>query len=303
VKIVVVGLGIQGKKRLAIAGTDAVATVDPVQSQAQYQAVEQVPLEQYDAALVCTPDAAKLAILRYLLGNGKHVLVEKPLLGTTPIDLQGLDSLANRHGAVCYTAYNHRFEPHIVNLKHVLDSGRLGRIYNVRLFYGNGTARDVRNSAWRDQGFGVLPDLGSHLLDLVLFLFGAVCGDCRPWRADRFENRAYDRYLFGFHGPIAIDCEVTMLSWRNAFHADVYGELGSAHIDCLCKWGPSTFTVRTRVFPSGRPDEQSSTLVCADPTWAAEYGHFKALTESPCTNIQNDLWIQSKLMELMEVSK
>jgi scyllo-inositol 2-dehydrogenase (NADP+) len=303
VKVVVVGLGIQGKKRLAIAGTEAVATVDPVQSQAQYQAVEQVPLERYDAALVCTPDAAKLAILRYLLGNGKHVLVEKPLLGATPSDLHDLDSLANRHRAVCYTAYNHRFEPHIVNLKQVLDSGRLGKIYNVRIFYGNGTARDVRNSAWRDQGFGVLPDLGSHLLDLVLFLFGAVGGDCRPWRADRFENRAYDRYLFGFHGPIAIDCEMTMLSWRNSFQLGVYGELGSAHIDCLCKWGPSTFTVRTRVFPSGRPDEQSSTLVCADPTWAAEYAHFKALTESPRTNVQNDLWIQSKLTELMGVSK
>ncbi len=293
------GLGVQGRKRLAIAGAEAVATVDPFQSQAQYKAVQQVPLEQYDAALVCTPDADKLEILRYLLGHGKHVLVEKPLLGVTTDDLHELDSLARCHGAVCYTAYNHRFEPHIVSLKHVLESGRLGKIYSARFFYGNGTARDVRNSAWRDQGFGVLPDLGSHLLDLVLFLFGAVSGNCRPWRADRFENRAYDRFLFGFHGPLAIDCEMTMLSWRNTFHADVYGELGSAHVYCLCKWGPSTFTIRTRVFPSGRPDEEASTLSCADPTWAAEYNHFKTLAQSPCTNTGNDLWIQSRLEELM----
>ena len=298
-----VGLGIQGRKRLAIAGAEAVATVDPIQTRAQYQAIEEVPLERYDAALVCTPDGAKLPILRYLLGNGKHVLVEKPLLGAAQSDLHDLNALASSHGAVCYTAYNHRFEPHVVALKRLLDSGRLGNIYNVRLFYGNGTARDVRNSAWRDQGFGVLPDLGSHLLDLVLFLFGAVDGDCRPWRADRFENRAYDRYLFGFHGPIAIDCEMTMLSWRNTFHLNVYGELGSAHIDCLCKWGPSTFTVRTRVFPSGRPNEEANTLVCADPTWAAEYDHFKILAKSPCTNIANDLWIQSKLEKLMAISQ
>ncbi len=299
-KAVVVGLGIQGGKRLAIAGADAVATVDPFQPQAQYRAIEDVPLERYDAALVCTPDSAKLPILRYLLGNGKHVLVEKPLLGGSSDDLHELDALANRHRAVCYTAYNHRFEPHIVNLKRVLESGRLGRIYSARLFYGNGTARDARNSPWRDRGFGVLPDLGSHLLDIVLFLFGRVAGDCRPWRADRFENLAFDRFLFGFHGPLPIDCETTMLSWRNTFHADVYGELGSAHIYCLCKWGPSTFTVRKRVLPSGRPDEESKTLVCADPTWAAEYGHFKTLCQSPCTNIPNDVWIQSKLQELTE---
>lgn len=302
-RVVVVGLGVQGKKRLAIAGSDAAGTVDPVHPQAQYQAVEQVPLGQYDAALVCTPDAVKMSILRYLLSNGKHVLVEKPLLAATPADLNDLDSLANCHGAVCYTAYNHRFEPHIANLKNLLDSGRLGRIYSARLFYGNGTARDVRNSPWRDQGFGVLPDLGSHLLDTVLFLFGQVAGDCRTWRADRFENHAYDRYLFGFHGPLAIDCEVTMLSWRNSFHADVYGEFGSAHIDCLCKWGPSTLTVRTRVFPSGRPGEEATSLVCADPTWAAEYEHFKTLVQAPCTNIRNDLWIQSKLDELMAASQ
>lgn len=297
-RIVVAGLGIQGVKRLVIAGSEVVATVDPVQPQAQYRTIEEIPLEQYDAALVCTPDAAKLPILRYLLSHGKHLLVEKPLLGDSPNDLTELDQLARSHKAVCYTAYNHRFEPHFVNLKQVLDSGRIGKVYSARFFYGNGTARDARNSPWRDKGFGVLPDLGSHLLDTVLFLFGPVEGSCRPWRSDRFENRAYDRFLFGFHGSLAVDCEMTMLSWRNTFHADVYGEFGSAHIFCLCKWGPSTLTVRRRIFPSGRPDEESTTLVCADPTWAIEYEHFKNLCKTPATNLQNDIWIQSRLQEL-----
>lgn len=297
-RVAVLGLGIQGKKRLAIAGSDVVATIDPTQLSAQYRAIEDVPLNDYDAALVCTPDAAKLSILRFLLNHGKHALVEKPLLGDNPGDLEELDKLARDHTAVCYTAYNHRFEPHIAGLKQILDSGRLGKIYNARFFYGNGTARDARNSPWRDQGAGVLPDLGSHLLDTVLFLFGPVAGDCRAWRADRFENRAFDRFLFGFHGPLPIDCEMTMLSWRNTFHADLYGELGSAHIYCLCKWGPSTLTVRRRVLPSGRPDEEASTLVCSDPTWALEYEHFKSLCQEPRTNLQNDIWIQSKLQEL-----
>ena len=301
-RVIVVGLGIQGKKRLAIAGSDAVATVDPVHPEARYKSIEDVPRDDYDGALVCTPDAAKIPILRYLLESGKHVLVEKPLLGDGPKDLLELDGLAKSRLATCYTAYNHRFEPHIVNLKTVLESGRLGKLYSARFFYGNGTARDVRNSAWKDRGFGVLPDLGSHLLDMVLFLFGEVEGCCRPWRADRFENRAFDRFVFGFHGPLPIDCEMTMLSWRNTFRAEVYGELGSAHIDCLCKWGPSTLTVRRRVLPSGRPDEEASTLVCADPTWAIEYEHFKSLCQSPCTNIRNDMWIQSRLQDLMAAS-
>ncbi len=276
-----------------------VATVDSVQPQAGYKQIEAVPSDKYDAVLVCTPDQAKFPILRYLLGHGKHVLVEKPLLGDRPQDLQELEETAKNRRAACYTAYNHRFEPHIVNLKRSLESGQLGRVYSASFFYGNGTARDVRNSPWRDQGFGVLTDLGSHLLDTILFLFGPLDGACRGWRADRFENQAYDRFFFGFHGPLPIDCEMTLLSWRNTFHADVYCELGSAHIDSLCKWGPSTFTIRRRIFPSGRPNEESSRMVCADPTWAMEYEHFKALCQAPRTNIQNDIWIQSKLQELM----
>ena len=81
--------------------------------------------------------------------------------------------------------------------------GTLGRDLHGPFFYGNGTARDVRNSLWRDQGCGVLPDLGSHLLDTILYWFGPIEGACRPWRADRFENRSYDRVAFGFHGPVA----------------------------------------------------------------------------------------------------
>ena len=79
-RVVVVGLGVQGAKRRAVAGRDVVATVDPVHPDADYRALADVPLAAYDAALVCTPDDAKLELLAHLLANGKHLLVEKPLL-------------------------------------------------------------------------------------------------------------------------------------------------------------------------------------------------------------------------------
>jgi scyllo-inositol 2-dehydrogenase (NADP+) len=292
-RVVVVGLGVQGKKRLAIAGGDAVATVDPISPTAQFRRIEEVPVDSYDAALVCTPDGVKLPLLTYLLGHGKHVLMEKPLIAETEAELLQLKALAVANRAVCYTAYNHRFEPHIVRLKGILDSGALGQVYLAKFFYGNGTARDVRNSAWRDEGMGVFPDLGSHLLDWTLFLFGAPSVPPRILAANRFENRAYDHFRFGFEGRPALDFEMTLLSWRNTFRCDIFAEKGSAHIDCLCKWGPSIFTHRTRVLPSGRPKEETERLECADPTWQAEYDHFLGLCREPSTNIDNDIWINN----------
>src|SRR5439155_951560 len=67
-KVIVAGLGIQGRKRAAIARHDVVATVDPVVPEADYRKIEDIPLDVYDAALVCTPDDAKVELVMHLFG-------------------------------------------------------------------------------------------------------------------------------------------------------------------------------------------------------------------------------------------
>jgi len=297
-RVVVAGLGVQGQKRKAVAGKEVVATVDPVHPEADYKRIEDVPLGDYDAALLCIPDEPKISIIEYLLTQRKHLLVEKPLFAANPPDLLRLKTLAEKNRTVCYTAYNHRFEPHFVRMKQVIESGRLGKIYSVRMFYGNGTARLVRDSAWRDQGAGVLPDLGSHLLDTALFWLDKPVDGFKIHSASCFENKACDHVVFGANADTVLQFEVTLLSWRNHFYADVFAEKGSAHISSLCKWGPSTFSVRDRKLPSGRPDEESITLVQPDPTWAIEYEHFRKLCETGVSNIDNDIWINNTLRAL-----
>jgi scyllo-inositol 2-dehydrogenase (NADP+) len=297
-RVVVVGLGVQGRKRAAIAGQEVVATVDPVSPDALHRRIEDVPLGSYDAALLCVPDAPKVELLTYLLGNGKHALVEKPLLSHRDGDLTALAALSAKAGAVCYTAYNHRFEPHFVRMRDLIQSGRLGHIYTVRMYYGNGTAAQVKASPWRDTGAGVLFALGSHLLDTLAYWLGPISQPFQVISASRFENNSFDHVTFGAIGKPLLQLETSLLSWRNHFYADVHAEKGSAHIASLCKWGPSTFTVRGRVLPSGRPDEEAVTLVQADPTWALEYDHFKSLCRAGGSSLQTDMWINSTLNAL-----
>jgi len=299
-RVVVVGLGVQGYKRRRVAGPDFVAAVDPINNEAEYRRLQDVPLADYDAALVCIPDEPKIATLGYLLDNGKHVLVEKPLWAPDEGEIERLQAAARRNRVVCYTAYNHRFEPHFVRMRDLIASARLGPIYRCRMFYGNGTARLVRDSEWRDQGAGVLPDLGSHLLDTIRFWFGDVADDFSVISSQCFENRAPDHVVLGSRTAAPqIELEMTLLSWRNHFTCDVFAANGSAHIRSLCKWGPSSFTVRTRVLPSGRPPEETVTLVQDDPTWAIEYAHFKAMcTGGDQTDLGNDAWLNRVLRRL-----
>lgn len=293
-RVVVVGLGVQGPKRIRAAGADVIATVDSVKP-ADYRDLRDVPIAAYDAALLCVPDEAKLALLEHLSANGKHAMVEKPLVGSDG-DLQRLETGAREHGALIYTAYNHRFEPHFMRMREILTAGTLGKIYRVRMFYGNGTARLVRESVWRDKEAGVLPDLGSHLLDTVAFWFDRQPGDFRVVSARCFENRSADHVVLLSDGPLQIELEMTLLSWRNHFVAEVFGARGQATISSLCKWGPSTLTTYQRVLPAGRPPEDNVTVAMNDPTWDAEYRHFRDLCAAKTrTDLSKDRWIGAQI--------
>jgi scyllo-inositol 2-dehydrogenase (NADP+) len=296
-RVIVVGLGVQGVKRRKVAGADCIATVDPVNPEANFKSAFDVPLASFDAVLACVPDEPKVELLGYFLDAGKHVLVEKPLWAARLEDITALEARARARQAICYTAYNHRFEPHYVRMRDLIASGELGQLYSCRMFYGNGTARLVRESAWRDHGAGVLPDLGSHLLDTCRFWFGDLADGFRLSVANRFENRAPDHVVIANEqNRPRIELEMTLLMWRNHFTCDVLAEKGSAHIASLCKWGPTRFTRRRRVLPSGRPVEDSVTLTQDDPTWEAEYQHFKQLCRSGAqTNLANDVWLQRTL--------
>ena len=301
-RCIIVGYGVQGKKRLAVAAREAVGVVDPIWPEARWKDVREVPPDLYDAAVVCTPDGPKMTILDHLASHGKHALTEKPLHAETDGELAALEAKARASGALLVTAYNHRFEPHYVRMRDLIASGELGRIYRCRMFYGNGTARLVRESAWRDQGAGVLPDLGSHLLDTVNFWFGDLADDFRVVSASCLENRAPDHVVIASEASKPkIELEMTLVSWRNHFTCDVFAEKGSAHIESLCKWGPSKFTRRTRVLPSGRPPEESLVLVQDDPTWVLEYAAFRALVASGArTDLSKDRWLLATLGRLSD---
>src|SRR4029453_19665765 len=98
-RVVIVGYGGQGRKRLRVAGADRIGIVDPVAPEANWSDIAEVPLDRYDAALVCTPDQPKMAILRHLFQHAKHALIEKPLHARSEGELSEIEALARSSGA------------------------------------------------------------------------------------------------------------------------------------------------------------------------------------------------------------
>ena len=299
-RVVIIGFGVQGKKRSLIASEQLISIVDPLSPVANFKDIKELSLNQYDAALVCTGDSEKIKIIEYLINNKKHVLVEKPLISNSTKDIEKIISLTNENKVACYTAYNHRFEPHFVKLKEIIQSKVLGKIYSCRMFYGNGTARLVKDSAWRDTGTGVLFDLGSHLLDTCKFWFEKLEMNFELLGSYRHENKSPDHVLISSENTFPrIELEMTLCMWKNHFTCDLLAERGSIHIESLCKWGPAKISIRKRTYPSGKPTEESSILVQNDPTWEEEYSHFKQLvSKRALTDLSNDIWINNVLSEI-----
>lgn len=296
VRAVIVGLGVQGKKRLKILGHQCVYCVDTVVETADFKDLRQVPLDSYELVLLCIPDSQKIPLIKYCIEHGKHVLVEKPLLAK-PTVLGQLETTARAKGVFIQTAYNHRFEPHFKSLRKYLEGKVIGNLYSCRLFYGNGTAQLVRESEWRDTGSGVLHDLGSHILDTCFYWFGDITGNFQLISARAFENQAWDHVVFSNESSdFRIEAEVTLCSWRNSFSADIIGSEGSLHIDSLCKWGPSSLMIRNRIRPSGQPTEERKVLLKSDPTWKEEWDEFVASVSAEVeTDLSKDIWVARQL--------
>ena len=299
-RYLVVGYGNIGAKRKAVLGPQCVATVDPLNAEADLRTPAECAPDRYDAAILAVPNDVKIDLIRYFLERGKPVLVEKPLL-LEPGGADALAATAARTRTIWYTAYNFRFEPHVLGLKRRLVSGEIGRVYRVRLFYGNGTAGNIAGT-WRDAGYGVLEDMASHLIDLTGYVFGKAGCAFEVWDLRRHELKVPDHCVLATTDhEIVIEC--SFLSWKNRWRIEVTGERGSIEMNGLTKWGTSELIVRRRQFPSGPPDEVLEVVGGPDPTWGAELEHFESEVAAGRTSRDNDVWITRTVMHAADAAR
>jgi predicted dehydrogenase len=110
---------------------------------------------------------------------GKHILCEKPL-GRTAEESKTMLDAVQKAGVKHMVAFNYRFVPAIRQMRKIIESGALGRIYHFRAVYLQEWIMPHYNMPmiWRLQksvaGSGALGDLGAHIIDLGRYLVGDI---------------------------------------------------------------------------------------------------------------------------------
>ncbi|HHX21786.1 MAG TPA: Gfo/Idh/MocA family oxidoreductase [Clostridiales bacterium] len=203
---------------------------------------EMLDNEQLDAVSVCTYNTTHAECTIYALEKGVHVLLEKPMTVTLE-EAVAIMKAEKKSGKVLSIGFQPRGDANMQYIKHIVESGELGKIYYIQT--GGGRRRGIPNSTFIEKktaGVGALGDIGCYSLDMVLNAIGypkplTVSGYIsnffgtnpmyqRPDRfhtaeenAERFDVDDFAAAFVRLEGDIILDFRI---SW--AMHLDTPGD-------------------------------------------------------------------------------
>ncbi len=163
--------------------------------------------EDVELVVVNTPNDTHVDFVTRALEAGKHVVVEKPVTATVA-EAEQLMALAREKNLTLSVYQNRRWDGDFLTVKKVIESGELGELVEYEAVWPRCAPAFRTVGGWREEpgpAAGVLYDLGAHLIDQALQLFGEpakVLADVASMRDAQKANDYFCLHLLGCeHAP------------------------------------------------------------------------------------------------------
>jgi len=152
---------------------------------------------RHDFAVIATSNESHAPLARAAIESGLATVVDKPLAPAASQALELID-LAEARGVILTVFHQRRWDSDFLTLKRLIADGELGEVYRLESRFERWRPK-TPEGAWRfatprERGGGVLLDLGSHLVDQALHLFGPaaeVHGDVHSRRGTPSDDDAF----------------------------------------------------------------------------------------------------------------
>ncbi|MEP9400669.1 oxidoreductase [Sphingomonas sp. VNH70] len=184
--------------------------------------------DSLDLVVVATPNDSHVPLAQAALAAGRHVVVDKPL-ATDDGDAVELVQLARGVGRLLGVFHNRRWDSDFLTVEALLREGLLGEVMLAELHWDR--FRPAIKAGWREHGGpggGLLSDLGPHMIDQALRLFGmpdAVAGDVAVQRDGALADDYFSITLRYGHRRVVIGSASLVAAPRPRFA--LHGTKGS----------------------------------------------------------------------------
>jgi 1,5-anhydro-D-fructose reductase (1,5-anhydro-D-mannitol-forming) len=240
-----------------------------------------------DAVFVCTPNSIIPGLCIQSLQAGKHVFVEKPAGCHAKHVVEIIKAEKVAHGRKLMFGFNHRHHESIRRMKHIVDTGALGRLLWIRGRYGKEIDRSFLDG-WRTKpelsGAGILLDQGIHMVDLFIHL-GGIYDEISAfvsnlfWKIEGIEDNVFAIFR-NSHTGICASLHSSMTQWRYLFSLEVYLEGGALILNGLKTstgaYGDEILFIKRNLshMQNGRIEKDEQVVYNADTSWQSEVDHF-----------------------------
>ncbi|WP_026236297.1 Gfo/Idh/MocA family oxidoreductase [Pontibacter roseus] len=156
--------------------------------------------EGIDLVIVATTNATHYSLAKQALLAGKHVVVEKPFTVTSD-EATELIALAKHQHKVLTVYQNRRWDSDFKTVRKVLESNLLGTLVEYEAHFDR-FRNKLSPDTWKEEnvpGTSLLYDLGSHLIDQALYLFGMPEEVTADLRIQRPEGKIVDSFDVTLH--------------------------------------------------------------------------------------------------------
>lgn len=165
-----------------------------------YSSLDELLSDDVDLVVVNTPVATHYEYAKKALLAGKHTLVEKAFT-TTVEEAEELKAIADEKGLKLCVYQNRRWDSDFMTVKAIVDQNLLGDIVEAEFRFDryNPNLSPKVHKETDNPGAGVLKDLGSHIIDQALYVFGfpeGVFADLRITRKDSIVDDLFEVLLY-----------------------------------------------------------------------------------------------------------
>lgn len=184
--------------------------------------------ERIDLVVITSPNQTHYPYAKQALLAGKHVVVEKPFV-ISSVEAEDLIETARQQNRKLSVYQNRRWDNDFLTVKRLIEAGRLGDIASYEAHFDR--YRPQVSNRWREQagpGAGMLYDLGAHLIDQALHLFGKPASVYADLFAQRAGSEVDDYFhLILMYGNMRVILHSGSLVMQNGPRFQVHGSLGS----------------------------------------------------------------------------